>query len=152
MKGFHWGHGLIIFFILYIGYLVGTVIKSRSINHNLVVDDYYAHDLAYQKMYVDASTNRQLLDADLVIEGQFQTNLNNFGKLRWTVSPLQTTVDFLDLTLQIECDRIIVSTLALIHGFKCQVRKPSLGLFRRNDFRPTETWFCRRLSRRKTMQ
>lgn len=63
-----WAHGLIIFFILYIGYLVGTVIKSSTVVHNLVVEDYYAHDIAYQKWYVDAAENRELLHKDLSIE------------------------------------------------------------------------------------
>lgn len=63
-----WAHGLIAFFILYIGYLVGTVIKSTTVTHNLVVEDYYAHDLAYQEMYVNAFRNREQLENDLAIE------------------------------------------------------------------------------------
>ena len=68
MKRFTWGHGIVIFFILYIGYLVGTVIKAQSINHYLVEDDYYAHDIAYQEMYVDARTNRTALSSDLSVD------------------------------------------------------------------------------------
>lgn len=37
---------------------------------------------------------------------QFTSMLNSFGKLRWTTTPLSTTVNFLDLTLTIENSRI----------------------------------------------
>ncbi len=56
MKKFHWGYGLVIFFVLYIGYLIGTVLVSRTVDHSLVIDDYYALDLAYQDRY-DAYSN-----------------------------------------------------------------------------------------------
>lgn len=62
MKQFHWGYAIIIFFICYISYLVWTVVASRQVNHSLVLDDYYALDLAYQDHYFAASN---ALNADL---------------------------------------------------------------------------------------
>ena len=67
MTRINWGHGILIFFILYVGYLVGTVIKSRTIDHSLVIDNYYEHDIAYQKLYYDATENRKQLKKDLAI-------------------------------------------------------------------------------------
>jgi len=38
-----------------------------TVDHSLVVENYYDHDIAYQTKY-DAITNRNLLDHDLVID------------------------------------------------------------------------------------
>jgi len=51
MKNFHWGHAILIFFIGYIAILAFIMFKSTQVNHNLVVEDYYAQDIAYQKKY-----------------------------------------------------------------------------------------------------
>lgn len=51
MKGFHWGHGITIFYIVFVLTLIMVLIKSTQIDNSLVVDDYYAKDLAYQQQY-----------------------------------------------------------------------------------------------------
>ena len=51
MKKFHWGHAILIFFIFYVGTLAFVLFKSTTVNHSLVVKDYYNHDLNYQKKY-----------------------------------------------------------------------------------------------------
>ena len=51
MKNFHWGHAIFIFFVFYIGALAFVMFQTTQVNHNLVVDDYYAQDLAYQGKY-----------------------------------------------------------------------------------------------------
>ena len=51
MIKFHWGDGITIVFIFFIGFLVTALIKSRSVDHSLVADDYYAKDIAYQEHF-----------------------------------------------------------------------------------------------------
>lgn len=51
MKEFHWGHGITLFFILFVSTLIFVLFKSFTVDHNLVVQDYYAKDLAYQEQY-----------------------------------------------------------------------------------------------------
>lgn len=63
----NWGTALVIFFTLYVGNLVRVVIKSRTIDHTLVVDNYYDHDIRYQEK-VDKINNRNLLSSDLAID------------------------------------------------------------------------------------
>ncbi len=48
---FHWGHGITLFFVFFVGTLVFILFKSMTIDHSLVVDDYYAKDIAYQEEY-----------------------------------------------------------------------------------------------------
>lgn len=62
----NWGTSIAIFYSLFALTMVGFVIKSKSIDHDLVVDDYYAKDLAYQQQY-DKLTNSKALANDLTI-------------------------------------------------------------------------------------
>ena len=62
----NWGSALLIFFVVYIGVLVYVVFKSRTIDHSLVVEDYYQHDIRYQEK-LDKQNNRQFLQKDLSI-------------------------------------------------------------------------------------
>ena len=62
----NWGNALLLFFIVYISFLVFVVVKSKSVNDDLVMENYYEHDLAYQKRYEELN-NRKYLDKDLVI-------------------------------------------------------------------------------------
>ncbi|NNF33068.1 MAG: hypothetical protein HKN68_03120 [Saprospiraceae bacterium] len=51
MKKFHWGHGILVFFIIYVLTLMFVLYKSTTVDHSLVVEDYYNQDLNYQKKY-----------------------------------------------------------------------------------------------------
>ncbi len=62
----NWGTSIAIFYSLFALTMVGFVIKSKSFDHDLVVDDYYAKDLAYQQQY-DKLTNSKALSSDLTI-------------------------------------------------------------------------------------
>jgi len=53
---FNWGHGITLFYIIFVGTLLTVLIKSFGVDHSLVVDDYYAKDIAYQSHY-DKSVN-----------------------------------------------------------------------------------------------
>lgn len=56
----HWGHGIAIFFTLFVILLVSTVIFTTTINTGLVEEDYYAKDLAYQKHIEQVSRTNKL--------------------------------------------------------------------------------------------
>jgi hypothetical protein len=51
MKKFHWGHGILVFFIIYVLTLIFVLYKSTTVDHSLVVEDYYNQDLNYQEKY-----------------------------------------------------------------------------------------------------
>ena len=51
MKNFNWGHGITLFFVVFIGFLVTALIQSAKMDHSLVADDYYAQDIAFQQHY-----------------------------------------------------------------------------------------------------
>lgn len=121
-----WGKGIVIFFILYISYLVVTVIKSTQVHHSLVVDDYYQHDIDYQKMYVDPAENRNALTSDLKVNVNYEEQfvILEFGPIQ---RPLQGEILFyrpsdqaLDVkknfTVSADEDHVNISTEALMGG------------------------------------
>lgn len=67
MKNFHWGKAIALFFIIYIAVLFSVVMKSRTIDHSLVTDDYYAEDLIYQEHY-DRVSNQMAYFPDISLD------------------------------------------------------------------------------------
>lgn len=62
-KSFNWGHGIFVFYIVFVGAVVTTLIASFSVDRSLVIDDYYAQDIAYQSTYDKLQNN---LNADKI--------------------------------------------------------------------------------------
>ena len=48
---FNWGHGIALFYIVFVGIVITALVASFDVDHSLVVDNYYAQDLAYQATY-----------------------------------------------------------------------------------------------------
>lgn len=48
---FHWGHGIFLFYTLFVGTLVVVVIKSTTFDNSLVTEEYYARDINYQQEF-----------------------------------------------------------------------------------------------------
>ena len=62
MNKFNWGHGLTIFFTLFITSLGVVLYKSFSINRDLVKDDYYVDDLELKKLVEKKRNANELQD------------------------------------------------------------------------------------------
>lgn len=48
---FHWGHGIALFYSLFVLTLIMVVIKSRTFDNSLVTEAYYERDINYQQEY-----------------------------------------------------------------------------------------------------
>jgi nitrogen fixation protein FixH len=48
---FHWGHGIAVFYTLFVLTLIIVVVKSRTFDNSLVTEEYYARDINYQQEY-----------------------------------------------------------------------------------------------------
>ena len=57
---FNWGTGIFIFYSIFACSLIFIVYKSTRYDHSLVVEDYYAKDLAYQGRYDKMQNSRHL--------------------------------------------------------------------------------------------
>ncbi|MFT4534487.1 MAG: nitrogen fixation protein FixH [Saprospiraceae bacterium] len=116
---FHWGHGITIFYIIFVGVVVTALIASFSVDHSLVVDDYYATDLAYQSRYdkTKNSLQSQMLhiskDADLQETTiGLKTEKPVKGKAQW-YRPSDQSADFI---VELKGNETIVSTDELLKG------------------------------------
>ena len=65
----NWGTGIALFYTCFVITMVTFVVKSKGIDHSLVVENYYEEDLAYQSR-LDKIHNSEKLEQDLVINQQ----------------------------------------------------------------------------------
>ncbi len=77
---FNWGHGLTIFFILFVGTLIFLVIQSRKVDRALVVDNYYDKDIHYQA-HKDKLRNTARLTKDIEVKSTKDELVIEFPKL-----------------------------------------------------------------------
>lgn len=67
---FNWGFGIVLAFIGFMGFILYFVIIANTdmrADHNLVTDDYYQEELAFQKE-IDAAQNAKAIKADFRFE------------------------------------------------------------------------------------
>lgn len=58
---FHWGHGIAVFYTVFVLVLITVVIKSTAFDNSLVTEEYYQRDINYQQEY-DQRMNSSLLE------------------------------------------------------------------------------------------
>ena len=66
----NWGTGIVIAFIVFIGFimfLIITMMTKDTFDFDLVTEEYYKEELAFQEE-IDAETNAQLLSENIVID------------------------------------------------------------------------------------
>lgn len=104
MSKFNWGHGIFLFFVVFVGTLITVLVASRRVDHSLVVDDYYAQDLAYQSTYNKAKNS--LEDRDLL---DIKTSAHNVVFDFNSEDPIEGNIHFyrpsnkkMDFTIQID--------------------------------------------------
>ena len=101
MKNFHFGHGITIVLLVFIGFLITALIKSKQMNHSLVSEDYYAGDLAYQQTYDKLSNAiKDKKDFDLHWNSELKSHFLEFsddneksGTIRF-YRPSDSSLDF----------------------------------------------------------
>ena len=64
---FHWGHKAAIFYLSFVFFMLFLVAKAVNQNFDLVTNDYYSDDLAYQEK-IDRANNSKALDIPLNIK------------------------------------------------------------------------------------
>lgn len=80
MAKFNWGHGIIVFFICFISFMGYLAFRSSQENIDLVTEDYYKQELAYQSQ-MDKIRNTQLLPQSLRVRVQKEGVLLQFPQL-----------------------------------------------------------------------
>ena len=120
-KKFHWGHGITIFYILFVAVIVSVLIASLGVDRSLVEDDYYAKDLAYQGQYdktqnaLNASKEKLGINVNAeqkIIEITIVSDFSIGGKIHF-YRPSDQSQDF---TVELSTKHAELSTEKLLKG------------------------------------
>ena len=60
---FHWGHGIAVFYTLFVLTLIVVVVKSRTFDNSLVTEEYYSRDINYQQEYDRRQNSKDLTES-----------------------------------------------------------------------------------------
>lgn len=118
-KNFNWGHGITIFYICFVATVVTVLIASFSVDHSLVVDDYYAKDLAYQSQYDKAQNNLAAQNVKINKDddnSELSIDFTNDQKIEGTVYFYRPSDKSKDFNINIEGKETKVSTESLLPG------------------------------------
>ncbi len=122
----NWGTGIVLAFIGFIGFILFFVVRmsmDNSANHDLVTEEYYKKELAYQKE-IDAETNAKNLIDPIKIEKKTNGLLLRFPKnlegqnIQGTVSlyrPSNKHLDF-DLPVSLSNAHLLIPDKRLLGG------------------------------------
>lgn len=109
MKKINWGTGIVITFVLFIGFILYFVIKASTdttYEYDLVAEDYYKDELEYQQK-IDKLENAKQLSTNIAISTtengvniQFPTDLNP-AKIKGTVYLYRPSDRVLDRSIPI---------------------------------------------------
>ncbi len=121
----NWGTGIVLAFIFFISFILFFVVRMSMddrANHDLVTEEYYEAELAYQKE-IDAENNANNLTSKLKIKKTSEGLLIEFPedvpkKLEGTVSlyrPSNKHLDF-DLPLSLSNSHLLIPDKRLLDG------------------------------------
>jgi len=106
---FNWGHGILVFLILFIGSLVWRVYLANQREINLVYKDYYPQGLNYQER-INETKNFNKLGIDFKVEKASKgltinfSPFKNFKKLNGVVTFYRPSSYRFDKNFEIETD------------------------------------------------
>lgn len=119
MKKFNWGHGIALFYVVFVGAVVTALVASFGVDHTLVVDDYYAQDLAYQNTY-DKQSN-SIIDTPVRIKinalaNQISLHFETEGKVDGQVHFYRASDQSKDFVIPINDRQMTLSSSDLAKG------------------------------------
>jgi len=112
----HWGTGIAIVYGTFVLLMLGFVIGSRSVDHSLVMDNYYEEDLAYQSRMIEIANARALSEDLRIMEDagsgdlrfEFPEDVSEVGGEIWLYRPSDTSQD---RKVKIEPDNVNAMTV-----------------------------------------
>jgi len=118
-KKFHWGHGIALFYTLFVGILITALVSSFGVDHSLVVDDYYSQDLTYQKQYdkVTNDINSNLLGIEYdQLKNELRLKFLGDNSIQGEIQFYRPSDKSMDFTQSINSSNEIISTKTLQRG------------------------------------
>ena len=84
-RKFNWGHGILIFYVCFLGTIVFRIVASLGVDISLVVDEYYKEDLNYQE-HMEKSHNSSRSDHLTYIHDKVKNKISLFFDTQETVT------------------------------------------------------------------
>lgn len=116
---FNWGHGIALFYIVFVGAVVTALVSSFSVDHSLVVDDYYAQDLSYQKQY-NHTANSIKSDALTIVNNketqELEIKIASDSSVKGAVQCYRPSDKTKDFTVAISAPETQISTKSMLQG------------------------------------
>lgn len=115
----NWGQGIAIFYVLFASVLITALVASRGVDHSLVVDDYYAQDLAYQNQYNKTTNTIRENKVKVQYDRQAAKLTLDFKEaqhIKGEVQFYRPSDKSLDFTRQIDHHLMNISTHELVGG------------------------------------
>ncbi len=115
---FNWGMGIALFYCIFAAALFFQVYKSTQYDNSLVIEDYYAKDIAYQEQY-DKLENTMTLSQDIVFVKNRETARIELHFPQETQQPTGEILFFnpakanLDFTVEIDANGKNVQSIPL---------------------------------------
>jgi len=119
IKNFNWGHGITLFYIVFVGAVVTALVASFGVDHSLVVDDYYAKDLAYQSQYEksqNAMSAEKLYIANDRVDGNISLAFASQGAVTGTAYLYRPSDQSQDFQVAIDGAATTFSTKSMTAG------------------------------------
>jgi len=115
----NWGYGIMIFYICFASTLIFVLIQSFGVKHNLVVDNYYEHDLSFQST-ID-KRNNQIKSNNILIktkkkDNQIEFNFLNAESLKGNIQFYRPSNKDEDFTIKIEENTFTFNTKNMSKG------------------------------------
>lgn len=111
MKNFNWGHGITLFYLVFVGCVATALIASFGVDHSLVVDDYYQHDLGYQSQY-DKTTNALHLSSVVISHdrkvGELTVDLDTDGSCLGSIQMYRPADKSQDFTVPVRSGEVVI--------------------------------------------
>lgn len=120
-KNFHWGHGITVFYIIFVAAVVSVLIASFGVDHSLVADDYYAEDLAYQQQYTKTQNGLEEGEDKLVVnvdaaQGTLEIVVDANAPINGKVHFYRPSDQSQDFSVDLKSVNSTISTSSLLKG------------------------------------
>lgn len=116
---FHWGHGITIFYIVFVSVVIFALYASMQVDHGLVVEDYYQKDLEYQTQLDKMNSSIQKDDISVLYKNEDQKVIINIGstdRIKGTVHFYRPSDKTKDITRPLDSAHFEYNTKEMIRG------------------------------------
>lgn len=114
---FNWGHGIALFYVVFVGVVITALVASFGVDHTLVEDDYYAKDLSYQNRFDKMSNSLASDNLKISVDnGQVQLLFLDSAAISGSVYFYRASDKSQDFTKTIDSHKVLIPVTEVSKG------------------------------------